>query len=253
MRFIFFLFSISLSVVYSQVKINCYFNPYVIQYGNLNNSSIEYSSSNFRTNFIKKPSQHFGVDVIFLKNKKYNFLFGTQHVTNYYRMDMSILNPTEQFIISSKTVKYQTNSLGFKIGLVRTLNSMIDLDVKLGFWATYKPKDHFLIINHDVSSTGLLFHYNYKIAQGGFYPQLFIPEFAARVNLFKGFCITLGTQLKFYDLDKESGYIDVTAVSYNIVDHTTTYPMHQSRLKRKEFNYFIGVSYMINYNKQKDH
>lgn len=254
------------NLVRAQMKFSFYANPFVQRYGNMDQMSTEYGNSSLYVHYSKIPSTHFGFEVIFPTERKYNFVATLQHVSNRYKVDYVFFIPgTNTQIKSTKgQILLNTESLGFKIGLQRKLTSKIIIQADLGFTAVYKPKDQTLDGNGaetfgyyiDPNGNpvgGYTFRYKYWIGLGGFYPQLFIPEFSAHFRLVNNLYLRVGTQLKFFDFEKATGYIDVK------VDGQDSYfegvkpdePLHFSRIKRTEFNYYLGLSYTFGGKKSK--
>lgn len=244
----------------SQMKISMYANPLVQRFGNMDKISTEYGNPNLIVHYNKIPSMHFGAEVIFSTTNKYNFVAGIQHVSNRYKVsyDFFAPNSNQQLTVVKGDQMLRTESLGFKVGVRRQLNSHIFLQADLGFTAVYKPKDKNLkgkgatpfgyYIDPEGNQTGgYTFIYKYRVSVGGFLPQLFIPELSGHFKLIDNLYLKVGTQLKFFDFDKSSGYIDIK------VDGQDSYfegvvidkPLHFSRIKRTEFNYYVGLSYIF--------
>lgn len=249
---------ISCSTFYAQTEYSFYVNPFVQRYGNLDKISTEYTTSNFDVHYSKLPSQHVGFEVVFPSSKKVSFLAGLQHVSNHYKVDYRFYAPNTNQQISAVQGRetLSTQSLGFKLGLKRQLTSRIAVQANVGFLITYKPKDEHLTpkiattysSSHDSNGypTGNYnFIYKYVIGKGGLYPQLFIPEISVHFRLVNNLYLRLGTQLKIIDFDKSSGYIDVVVEGKDYYSNATVpdEQLHFSRIKRTEFNYYLGLSY----------
>ncbi|MGV3612639.1 MAG: hypothetical protein ACO1N0_16895 [Fluviicola sp.] len=249
------------SKFHAQIEYSLYANPLVLRYGNMDRISTEYTSPNISVHYANLPSQHFGFEMTFPSSKKVSFMFGIQHVSNHYKIDYNFYAPNTNKQISAVhgIEKLNTQSLGFKVGIKSQLSSRIAVQASFGFLVTYKPKDEDLTSlsattysysvdsNGNPTTGGYNFIYKYHISKGGLYPQLFIPDLSVHFRLVKNLYLRFGTQLKFIDFDKSSGYFDVLiSGKANFSDGTgPDEKIHFSRIKRTEFNYYLGLSYSI--------
>lgn len=214
-------------------------------------SSIQ-ENSHIETNYLKIPSQHIGLEFN-LKSKRHHFewVLGAQHVSNHYGLNYTFYAAnTDQISVKQDRIRLNTNGLGLKFGIKLPLNSFISLQAAMGFWLTYSPKDENLkSVNETVYSYYLdnngnpigqyLFVYNMHISSGGLYPQVFIPEIKLDFKVYKDLCLSLGAQFKCFDLDKESGYMDVRITGNDQPSYVISNDLiHFSRIKRTEFNYY---------------
>ena len=252
---------ISYSKVLAQIEYSFYVNPFVQRYGNLDKISTEYTTLNFDVHYSKIPSQHVGFEMTFPSSKKISFVAGIQHVSNHYRLDYRFYAPNTNKQISAVkgTEKLNTQSAGFKLGIKSQINSWLAIQASVGFLITYNPKDenlastsattfgYYIDYNGNPTQNGYNFIYKYNITKGGLYPQLFIPELSLHFRVVNNLYLRLGTQLKFFDLDKSTGYLDVTVngKDYYFDQVTPDEQLHFSRVKRTEFNYYLGLSYSI--------
>jgi|GEM_PF-5740626 len=256
---------IAVSPLNAQIEYAVYVNPFVQRYGNLDNVSTDYTTSDLAVHYSKLPSQHVGVEMVFPSSKKLRVLVGLQHVSNHYKMNYRFYAPnTNKHIIAVQgSEALNTQSAGFRVGLQQQLNSRFTIQAMLGFTFTYKPKDEQLqsksattygyYIDENGNQTGAYtFIYKYAISKGGLYPQLLIPELSVHVRLIHNLYLRVGTQLKVADFDRSSGYLDVLVSGKGGYSNGSGAddPLHFSRIKRTEFNYFLGLSYSFKRNKK---
>lgn len=165
----------------------------------------------------------------------------------------------QNITVKDGILSFDKHSVGLRLGYKREINSIISIYGGFSFWLPFYPKEsklkhengftyaqHFDSLGNPTNDFD--FVYNWNISSGGLYPQIFVPELRMEFRLYKNLFLNLGSQFKFFGLDKNSGYIDIRVQGTdNVSAWNDTNELFYYRFKRTELNYYLGLSYRINF------
>jgi len=243
---LFILFLNNFSFSQKSNSLQFFASPFIQKIGNLNNQYTEVSNENIEVDYLKVPTNEFGIDFHHNVKNKWGFSIGlswansgtklitTLHHSEYYSLILDV---------QYKTFKY--SSIGLRLGSTYQLMDRINLHANVNIFLPYvENKNTWWLTEYSVGSAQL-FHYHTRIIVGGAVGSVpdIIPDIRADFEIFPNLNFYMGTRLKFWDFfDDYTMKVEVTgyAGEENIGKDEI---LHLSKAKGTDVSYYFGLMY----------
>jgi hypothetical protein len=258
---ILFLFSILVNIsCLGQRKnsIQIFALPIIQKVGNLDKQYTSISNPYIDVHYANIPGFSYGLQFLRQRNEKWGWGIGFDHIFQNYTMDYKFKSMYGNIYTSfHKKIKAQELALRYQLSytVTKKLKANFIITAKIPIIYQFDGKGNLeegTLANDHFFSPDTSYSYPSMNIYTRIYEdtnpliQVLLPEFNFSYNIYKNFNLMMGMKLKFFQLDKEYGLIDVNVTGFIGKENAgTNKVVHESHIQNTNIAYYAGLSYNI--------
>jgi hypothetical protein len=258
---LFFIFFLLQNTCYAQRKnsLQIFALPIIQKIGNLDKQYTSISHPAIDAHYSNIPGFSYGLQFLRQRNEKWGWGIGFDHIFQNYTLDFKLTNTVTNYTYFTfrKKIKTQELALRYQLSYVLTKKLTANFILALKVPVTYKYDGNGnlsrgalvndFIFTPDTSYAYTSTNINYTVFEDhNPLIQLFLPELSFSYNFYNNFNLQVGMKLKFFQLDKENGLIDVRVKGFIGKENAGTNKLlHESHIQNTNIAYYAGLSYDI--------